>query len=346
MNVKKKPLVSIITPCYNGEEYINRFLDSILNQSYEKIELIFINDGSTDKTEEIVLSYQRKFEAKGIIFKYIYQKNKGVAAALNRGLQIFKGDYISWPDSDDTLEKNNISIKVDFLEKNREYGIVLCKSKIIDEYTMKTIGFLERSPNKSTDKLFHDLILERNAIFAGGAYMVRTSAFLKAIPERNIFENRGGQNYQILLPILYEYKCGYIDKYLYNYFVRKDSHSHSISSIQSALKRCDEHEDILINTIKKIIPMKDEEKKNYIQLVTLKYTRKRLRLSAKYRNNDLLGKYFKELNSKYYLRINDRFIYLKGKSRFIEIFFIIIKTPYYLLRLFKGKKYDRSRIKK
>ena len=53
----KKPLVSIITPCYNGETYLSRFFESILNQTYSNLELIFVNDGSTDKTESVVQEY-------------------------------------------------------------------------------------------------------------------------------------------------------------------------------------------------------------------------------------------------------------------------------------------------
>ena len=72
-----KPLVSIITPCYNGESYITCFLDSILYQTYPNIELWIVNDGSKDKTEEIILSYKSKFDDKGYKLNYIYQENAG-----------------------------------------------------------------------------------------------------------------------------------------------------------------------------------------------------------------------------------------------------------------------------
>ena len=60
-----KPLVSIITPCYNGEAFLKRYFESILNQTYPNLELIFINDGSTDRTEEIALSYRERLEKRG-----------------------------------------------------------------------------------------------------------------------------------------------------------------------------------------------------------------------------------------------------------------------------------------
>lgn len=67
-------LVSIIVPCFNGEKFIERFLKSILDQTYKKVELIFINDGSTDSTEEIVLSYKKKWKKRNKV--YIYKPRK------------------------------------------------------------------------------------------------------------------------------------------------------------------------------------------------------------------------------------------------------------------------------
>ena len=103
-----KKLVSIISPCYNGEAFASRFFENILEQTYPKIELIFINDGSSDRTEEIAKSYEEKFKQKGYELIYIYQENAGQAAAVNKGLKLFQGDYFMRTDSDDLLDKNNI----------------------------------------------------------------------------------------------------------------------------------------------------------------------------------------------------------------------------------------------
>ena len=101
-----EPLVSVVTPCYNGEKYISRFLDSVINQTYDNVEVILVNDGSIDKTEEIALNYKSKFEKRGYKYIYIYQKNAGQAAAINQGLKVLQGKYLIWPDSDDILDKN------------------------------------------------------------------------------------------------------------------------------------------------------------------------------------------------------------------------------------------------
>ena len=75
------PLVTILTPAYNEEKNIDRFLESVFNQTYNNIELILINDGSTDNTERVFYSYKGKLEEKGIKIKYFYQDNSGQAAA-------------------------------------------------------------------------------------------------------------------------------------------------------------------------------------------------------------------------------------------------------------------------
>src|SRR5690554_883131 len=111
--------VSIITPCYNGERFVSRYLDTIVNQSYKNIEFIFVNDGSTDQTEAIVMSYKPKLIEAGIEFIYVYQDNAGQAVALNQGLKLFTGDYLTWPDSDDILSVDSIEKKVKFLKEHQ-----------------------------------------------------------------------------------------------------------------------------------------------------------------------------------------------------------------------------------
>lgn len=75
-------LVSIITPCYNVEKTIKKYLESILNQTYKNLELIFIDDGSTDETEKIIKEYINEFEQNKIKLKYVYQENAGLGGGL------------------------------------------------------------------------------------------------------------------------------------------------------------------------------------------------------------------------------------------------------------------------
>lgn len=99
------PLISVIIPAYNVEKYIKTCLDSLINQTYSNFEIIVINDGSTDRTEEVLKNYQSNFNLR------IYsQKNGGISAARNQGLKLANGELICFIDSDD-------SVKSDYLEK-------------------------------------------------------------------------------------------------------------------------------------------------------------------------------------------------------------------------------------
>lgn len=221
-------LVSIITPCYNGEKFVSRFLDSILAQSYNYIELIIINDGSTDNTENIILSYKKKFIEKKYRLIYIKQDNSGQSEAINKGLSIFKGEYLTWLDSDDFLPSNAIKTKVDFLNSNKKYGTVVSKIQVVEEDSFKNLGLQERIRPKGEETIFYDLIIGKNVYYTPGGYMVRTSMFKDAMPNPLQIEapREIGQNYQLLLPIVYKYPVGYINDICYYYVVRRDSHSH------------------------------------------------------------------------------------------------------------------------
>ena len=118
MNSEKTlPLVSVIIPTYNCEAYINETIDSILNQTYDNIELIIVDDGSTDKTCQIVESY-------GDSIRLIRQKNARVCAARNRGINEAKGEYICLIDHDDFWYPNKIERQVDVFRDYPESGIV------------------------------------------------------------------------------------------------------------------------------------------------------------------------------------------------------------------------------
>jgi len=106
VNMKTTTKVSIIVPVYNVELYLEECLYSIINQTFEDIEIILINDGSTDHSLEIM----EKFAKKDNRIKIISQKNKGVSEARNAGILIASGDYILFVDSDDVILTNTIEI--------------------------------------------------------------------------------------------------------------------------------------------------------------------------------------------------------------------------------------------
>lgn len=113
--------VSIIIPIYNSQKYLRRCLDSILVHQIKEIEVIMVDDGSTDASANIC----REYEQMDYRFVYCYQKKKGVSAARNRGISIAKGEYIAFVDSDDTVEKNMFE-KMYCSAKDNNSDICIC----------------------------------------------------------------------------------------------------------------------------------------------------------------------------------------------------------------------------
>ena len=319
--------VSIITPCFNGEKFLDRYFKSILNQTYYNIELIFINDGSTDKTEFIFRKYEKMLNERGIDTIYIFQENSGQAVALNKGLKKFTGDYIIWPDSDDFLTNDSILKKVEFLERNKDYGMVRTNVNIVNEDNInKIIGTVaDNNKNKYKEKLFLDYILEDKVWFMPGSFMIRSEAFLDVIPNREIYESKGGQNWQILLPIMYKYKCGYIDECLYTYVIRKNSHSHKVersNEIKKLFDRCEEHQDILINTIRNI-KMPNEEKDMLIDMIKEKYLRKKYQISVIHRQKEVAKQLYYEIKELNKTKLIDKIFIIRNYSSIFNIVYII-----------------------
>jgi len=124
----KQPLISVIVPVYNNQEYIARCLMSIFSQTYQNIELLVINDGSTDLSENVVADLAKKDKR----IKLISQTNQGVSAARNRGLKEAKGEYIMFVDGDDTIDTTTIEDSFNAIIKNG--ADVACFSyRMVDE---------------------------------------------------------------------------------------------------------------------------------------------------------------------------------------------------------------------
>ena len=249
--------VSIISPCYNGADYVVKFFDSLLIQDYQNVEFIFVNDGSTDNTEEIFNIYKPQFEAKGWDVIYIKQENSGQAAALSNGLKVFSGEYLMWPDSDDILYPEHISKKVALMEQNPEAGMgFFCLDQINEEEPDVIVKKIERKRDGDNDPLMDDLLQNRNIIWPPIAGIARSSAFLDVNPERDIYSGKAGQNFQMYFPLSVKYKACYSDESCGVYLIRGNSHSRSQKDYE---KRQFDHQDTWVHTIMRS-PLSDEEK--------------------------------------------------------------------------------------
>ena len=172
--------VSILSPCYNGEKFIARFLDAILKQTYPNIQLVVVDDGSTDKTLEIMQSYKEAFKTRGYEYHVLTQVNGGQASAINTGLAIVDGKYFTWPDSDDFLFSESIEKRVEFLKNHPQYGMVLSNGSEYDEEGVNVLK--ERVVKREQAENLLDCLLDMTAVFNNNGYLVYTDLLFKAYP--------------------------------------------------------------------------------------------------------------------------------------------------------------------
>lgn len=140
------PKISIIVPCYNASKYIAKCLQSIINQSYKNIEIICVNDGSTDNTLNILRKIQRKDKRIVIINK----RNGGVSAARNDGIKKSVGDYILFVDSDDYIDEQMVELLV---EKSIEHDSDIVKCNRSDVY-LRDNFIIDRKPIWNSERVF------------------------------------------------------------------------------------------------------------------------------------------------------------------------------------------------
>ncbi|WP_315077731.1 glycosyltransferase [uncultured Clostridium sp.] len=200
-------MVSIIVPTYNNEKYIESALQSIFNQTYKDIEIIVVDDGSTDNTSEVLKKYTNK-----II--YIKKENGGVASARNLGLNIANGEYIAFLDADDLYDKNKIEKQVKILKKCRDIDVIYNNADVIDENS-KYINTLRSEGVYKNKNNFLCMMLTRQLIPAPASIMLRKKCLEDGIRYNDNYLN--AEDYDFILKLAERYKYEYIDESLYLY---------------------------------------------------------------------------------------------------------------------------------
>lgn len=160
-----QPLVSVVMPAYNAEQYIGLAIESILNQTYNNFELIIVEDCSTDNTFQIVQNY------KDIRIKLLKNNfNRGIAFSTNKGLELSGGKYIALLDDDDIAVKERLALQVEYLEKHEDIDILGGRSAFIDE---KGNIFKYQDMPRNNPKYIKAMLLFNNAGFCNGTVMIR-----------------------------------------------------------------------------------------------------------------------------------------------------------------------------
>ncbi len=149
----KNPLISVIIPIYNVQDFLPECIDSIIHQTYKNIEIILVDDGSTDKSGKIADEYARKDKR----IKVIHKKNGGQGSARNEGLKIASGDYIGFVDGDDFVDKNYYKNLIDACD-NDDIIITNAKVKYHSEKDLIKAKNKNNKKDLSSDKAKEKLI--------------------------------------------------------------------------------------------------------------------------------------------------------------------------------------------
>lgn len=211
----KNKLVSVIIPSYNREKLISRAINSILNQTYKNIEIVVVDDGSTDKTEDVI----KQLNVSNL--KYIkLSKNRGACKARNIGIENASGEYIAFLDSDDEWVPDKLEKQINFMEKH-DADIVVCN--FYYEKNGKRIVKISKN---------HGKIIRKNEIL--GINMVTTGAILakKSVLESvGLFDNclPRYQDWDLILRIMDKYVVYLINEPLLIQYFQSASITNSTS---------------------------------------------------------------------------------------------------------------------
>jgi len=204
--------ISFIVPVYNSEKYLKKCIDSLLEQKLEEMEILLINDGSTDLSKDIIDDYIKKYP---LIVKCFFQKNSGQAVARNVGIRNATGEFVAFIDSDDYVEKDSYKELVQIME-NKSLDI-LCFDfyEIVGNEKKENIHFLFKdnienirryviSESSPCNKIIRRKLMLENEVF-----------FL----ENHIYEDLA------TIPVLAKFtsKIDFLDKRLYNYVILENS---------------------------------------------------------------------------------------------------------------------------
>ncbi len=270
----KKNLVSVLTPCYNGAKTMDIFLNSLLKQTYRPIELIFINDASTDTTHSIFQQWQSILQKNNIKITYIQSpKNGGIGHACNLGLPYVTGEFFTQFDSDDIMLPTRIEKLVHTLKNNPECDIVYHPYDVVSaENTEKTLYQIRLNPDKTN--MLMNLLQDESWIGQCG-YLMRTKKLAAANPTLKIYPSRIGQNFQIQIPINYFGTYCYLDEILSKYIIYPKSLSHKTDKTKLFIfwKHWNEIYRIYNDTIKQMDLTKNQKK--YLLGITKQTTLKR-----------------------------------------------------------------------
>ncbi|MBY6032519.1 glycosyltransferase [Marinobacter daepoensis] len=211
-----KPVVSVIIPSYNRIKYIEETISSVESQCYRDYEIIVVDDGSTDGSFQLLERFKREGRIK--LYTHLNGKNLGQSASINRGIDYSTGSYIAILDSDDYFSLDKLARQVYFLERNPSFGMVYGQGQAVDAdgrflFTIPDDNHIETNdPN--------NLLLDCYMALPGGS-LIRRSVFDKVGRFEESF--RAGQDHDMALRIMEEFKVAFLPEIVFYYRKHGDS---------------------------------------------------------------------------------------------------------------------------
>jgi len=328
MNTKLKT-VSVIVPIYNVDKYVDKCINSIINQTYSNIEIILVNDGSSDGSRKIIEKYNSYSYC-----KILDQKNEGLSSARNKGLENVKGEYVYFVDSDDYLHKDAIKLLV---EKMNETDADFCCYRLwffTEDNKRKFVHGKNFCFNEldNKDEIIKDALLGINIKTSSCSKFYRRSF----IDENNLWFEKGIINEDCLFSItsaIYSKKVSFLDTPLYYALIRDGSISRGIKK-ENLTSYFTIYEKIEYILKKESIFFRYEKYyyTSYFKHILYVLIQAAKKVSSKKQFMDL----YYELNGTLYF--NKRYVsYLKNSSKYFYGIYVLSLFPtvfYFLLRFF------------
>lgn len=199
------PKVSVIIPTYNYAQYVGIAVKSVLDQSYPNMEILVVDDGSTDNTQEVLMPFMPWIH-------YYYKNNGGTASALNFGLTRASGNYVCWLSSDDVFLPDKVAKQVSLMEKEPALGFSYTSFVVIDG--AGNTQYEVHSPFYSNQSEMVKKLME-GCFINGSSVMMRKSA----LDQVGYFDESMAtvHDYELWFRILRSYPCGFLDELLLGY---------------------------------------------------------------------------------------------------------------------------------
>lgn len=221
---KETNKISVIIPTYNRAKLLSRSVKSVINQTYKNLEIIIVDDGSTDNTEEVI----KKIKDRRV--KYIkLNKNKGACHARNRGIKEATGKYIAFQDSDDVFLPNKLQKQYDNMIKNNS-DMDFCKICIHQNEST-----YQYPNNEQEDSIINNQIIDE---LCNGNFISTQAIVVKSsIAKENLFDDEIPrlQDYDFVMRVVSNYKTSYTNEVLVDLFRQTDSISNKVN-LEDAIK--------------------------------------------------------------------------------------------------------------